>query len=199
MKKFISPFFIFIFLSILGFNFYSKISSENESKASNKMFNAVYKFEEGKYDEALEGDENNYGFEQVIKEFKSTSVGDIAHLYAASSWLHLYNVLFDRAKCQMGIDHLKYLSLGYSDVLKGKVNSLLGDLYCESGFFNEGGLAFMSAAYDDYTPYYLFKASIAFPEVGRSSQAVDALKKIIKEFPEHPYAEKARQRLAALK
>ena len=69
MKKFISPFFIFIFLSILGFNFYSKISSENESKASNKMFNAVYKFEEGKYDEALEGDENNYGFEQVIKEF----------------------------------------------------------------------------------------------------------------------------------
>ncbi len=199
MKKFIGPLFIFIFLSFLGFNFYSKISSDNEKQASNKIYNAIYKFEEKKYDEALEGDENNYGFEQVIKEFRSTSVGDIAHLYAASSWLHLYNVLFDREKCQMGIDHLKYLSLRSSDVLKGKTNSLLGDLYCESGFFNEGGLAFMSAAQYDYTPYYLFKASIAFPEVGRRSQAVDALKKIIKEYPEHPYAEKARQRLVALK
>jgi len=199
MKKFISSFFIFILVFFLGFSFYSKISAKNEIEASDKIFNAIYDFENKKYDEALNGDENNYGFEQVVREYSSTSVGKIAHLYAASSWLNLYNELFDREKCNMGIQHLKYLSFHYSDLLTDRKNSLLGDLYCEAGLCNDAGLSFLSAAKNDYAPYYFFKASIAFPEVGRSSQAIDALKKIIKEYPEHPYAEKAKQRLASLK
>lgn len=204
MVKWVSSFFVTVLVIFFGFNFFSNVSSKNEIKASDEVFNAIYKFEEGKYEEALDGkDEETKGFEQVVRNYGNSSVGRIAHLYAATGWLQQYNVLFDREKCQNGLQHLKYLSFDNSKLLKEKKESLMGDLYVECGLFNDGGLAFMSAAQKStekkFQPYYLFKASLAFPEDGRTQQAVSALKEIIINFPDHPYAEKARQRIAALK
>lgn len=203
MKKWISIFLGTIIIAFLGFNFFSDYSSKNEIKASDAVFNAIYKFEEGKYEDALDMKDGEDGFEQIVRLYGTTSVGKLAHLYAATSWLKEYNVLFDREKCQQGIQHLKYLSFNNSDVLKEKKECLLGDLFVESGSFNEGALEFMEAyqqeAIEECQPYYLFKAALAFCEDGRFPQAVDTLKQLIKKFPEHPYAEKAKQKMVAIK
>lgn len=167
------------------------------------MFSAVYKFEEGKYEEALDGDDNADGFEQIIRQYGKGDAVNIARLYAATSWLKLYNILFDREKCKQGINHLKFSNFDYLKILEEKKDILLGDLYVESGLFNDGAISFLRAedrgVGKKFRPYYLFKASLALQEDGRTSQAIDALKKIIKNFPDHPYAQKARQRLATLK
>lgn len=203
MRKWIGSFLFTVLVIFFGFNFFSNISSKNESNASDRVFNAIYKFEEGKYEEAIDGKDDVDGFEQIVRKYGSTSVGKIAHLYAATCWLKQYDVLFDREKCQNGIQHLRYLSLDSSKLLTEKKENLMGDLYVESGLFNDGGLAFMRAAQkgveEKFRPYYLFKASIAFTEDGRRAQAISALNDIIINFPDHPYAEKARQRIATLK
>ncbi|MDR2402221.1 MAG: hypothetical protein LBD32_02035 [Cytophagales bacterium] len=204
MGKWIISFVVAIVVIFFGFNFFSNVSAKNERKARDKIFRAVYKFEEGKYETALDGEnEDEDGFEQVVRKYGVTSVGKLAHLYAATCWLQLYKVLFAREKCQNGIQHLEYLSFDNSKLLNEKKESLMGDLYVESGLFNDGGLAFISAAQKSiekkFQPYYLFKASLAFPEDRRTPQAISALKEIIRNFPDHPYTEKARQRIATLK
>ena len=204
MKKGLCIFFGTVLILFFGFNFFSDYSSKNEIKASDEIFNAIYKFEEGKYEEALDQtEEDNYGFEQIVRQYGSTSVGKIAHLYAATSWLKEYNVMYDREKCLQGIQHLKHLSFDKSGLLQEKKECLMGDLYVESGAFNDGALAFMAASQkgieEKFKPYYLFKASLAFTEDSRTPQAIAALKKIIRQFPEHPYAEKAKQRIKTLK
>lgn len=61
----------------------------NEENASTEMYMAEKNFELGKYQEALDGDEQFAGLLEIIESYGSTNSGNLAHYYAGICYLNI--------------------------------------------------------------------------------------------------------------
>jgi tetratricopeptide (TPR) repeat protein len=141
---------------VLGFMGYKKYIIEPKQKeAQSIMFAAERYFEMDSLNLALYGDGVNYGFIDIIDEYKRTKAGNLSCYYAGISYLRLGQ--FNEA-----IDYLKKFSS--KDMIIGAMaKGAIGDAYMELGDM-ENALDYYEEAADhstnDFTtPIFLMKAA----------------------------------------
>lgn len=148
-----------------GVNYYSESSN---AKAQDAIFEAQFLFEEGDYQQALEG------FEAVIDDFGSTKVGNLAKAYAGLCHKNLGNN--DEA-----IALLKSFS-GNDNVVAPAILSALGDCYVNADNNAEAAKTFEKAAKAadnaEFSPLYLKKAGLAYEAAGDNASALKVYQNI---------------------
>ncbi|MCT4615009.1 MAG: tetratricopeptide repeat protein [Marinifilaceae bacterium] len=141
---------------IFGYNKY--IKQPIELKAQKEIFQAQKYFERDSFNLALNGDDNYFGFLDMIEEYGSTKAGNLSKYYAGVSYLKLEK--FD--------DAIKYLSDFSSDdyLVYALSKSALGDAYMGKKEINKAAKYYVEASQINpnkfSTPTFLFKAGLAF-------------------------------------
>ena len=158
---------IVIVSAVWGWTTYK--DSQN-AKAQDAIYNSQFLFEQGQYEQALEG------FESVISDFGSTPTGNLAKAYAGICNKELGNYA-------EAINLLKDFS-GSDAVLAPAVLCAIGDCYVNqdnadnkeaANYFEKAAKAANNA---QYTPLYLKKAGLAYEAAGDNASAVKAYQAI---------------------
>lgn len=183
-----------IALAIAGIILYKYYVTNQNVIAQNEMFQAIYYFESDSLDKALNGDGNNYGFLDIIDEYKLTDAANLAHYYAGVIYLK-------QGDFNESVDHLS--GFGSSDLLlQGKAYSLIGDAYMELGNYSKAAEHYSKAAeYNSnefFTPDYLMKEALAHEKLGDLSAAIASYDKIIENYQEADNYQSARKHKARL-
>jgi len=178
--------------------FYWQFNKQQRNQsAQEEMFQAVYYFEEGNFDQALNGDGIAMGFMDIIDRYGNTEAGNLARYYAGI--IHMRQRNFQRA-----VDLLDDFST--SDYLVApRGMALLGDAYMELGNYTKAASEYERAARTNanrwMSPGYWMKAALAYENAGNNPKAIDAYTRIIEDYPgaaEVQDAKKFRSRLRAL-
>lgn len=183
-----------IIIGILGFRYFKE---EQNKKAQNEMFQAVYYFEADSLDKALNGDGNYYGFLDIIDNYPLSDGANLSHYYAGMIYMQQAEPDYEEA-----IAHLKEFS---SDdlIIQGRAYALLGDAYMELGNANEAAGFYKKAANykpnEFISPQYWVKAALAYESFGDLENAVACYDKIVTEYPKSNEIHAARKQKARLK
>jgi len=163
-------------LAVLG---YSKfIYAPKAAEAQAQMFKAEKSFAEGNYELALNGNEDIYGFTQVIDEFGGKA-GKAVYLYAGVCALQLGN--FEDA-----INFLNKYN-GREPILAARALSCKGDAYVGLEKYEEAAKAFDKAAGkadNMFAASYLFKAGLAYEKIGDKAAALKRYNTIKEQYPD---------------
>jgi len=140
------------------------MNQRNNEKAQNEIWNSELLFDQGQYEQALDG------FEAVVEEYGSTRAGNTAKAYAGLCHKNLGNYE----------DAIKYLQDfdGNDNVIAPAILSALGDCYVdkENPDYDKAAQTFEQAAKAAnnalYTPLFLRKAGLAYEEAGDTKNAL---------------------------
>lgn len=184
-------------LLIAGFFAYQTYMTNQNEQAHSDMFQATYYFEEGQYEEALEGDGNYPGFLEIIDDFGRTEAANLARFYTGAIYLR-------QGEFQQAIDYLEDFSA--DDLLvQSRAYALQGDAYMELEQYDRAAEFYLKAANhkpnEFFTPFYLSKAALAFELNGNTNQALEQYRKITEDYfgsNEFENARKQQARLEAL-
>ena len=147
---------------------YNYYTTSNNEKAENEIYSAQFLFEEGDYQQALEG------FEAVIDQFGGTNAGNLAKAYAGLCQKNLGNY-------EAAISRLDSYS-GKDDVVAPAILCALGDCYVSVDKNVEAAKVFVKAAKAannaEFTPLYLKKAGLAYEAAGDKAAALEAYQNI---------------------
>ena len=146
------------------------MSERNNEKAQDEIWSSELLFNQGQYEQALEG------FEAVVNEYGSTKAGNTAKAYAGLCQKNLGN--YD--------DAIKYLQDfdGTDNVIAPAILSALGDCYVdkENPEYTKAADTFIKAAKAadnaQYSPLFLRKAGLAYEAAGDKAAAAKAYQSI---------------------
>ena len=150
-----------------------------EVRAAEEMFAAEQWFAMGDFEKALNGDDTYRGFLGVADSYKGTKAGNLARYYAGSAFLQQGN--FDEA-----IHWLKKYK-GKDAFTRPLAEMMLGDAYMEKGETATAARLYTTAAgmadNDITTPTALFKAGMAYLQLGDKAKAADCFNKVKQQYP----------------
>lgn len=158
------------------------VAVPREAKASTMMYVAEQHFAVDSFQLALNGDGSSDGFLQVIKQYGSTSVGNLAKHYAGVCYLHLGDYA-------QALQYLKQYSSvkGIPGVILNAQNlGLQGDALAEQGNYKEAADMYQKAvkAGDNEltSPVYLKKMGLIYEKLGENAKAIEAYKTISTDY-----------------
>ena len=165
-----------IALAILVYNRF--IYQPKKAEAQKEMFKAEQKFAAGDFELALNGDDNNMGFEEIIDTY-GKKAGEAVYLYAGGSALQLGD--YEKA--------LKYFNkyAGEDKILLSRAQAGIGDAYVGLEDYKNALAAYEKAAAtvnNMYSAGYLLKAGQVAEELGDKDKALNLYKKIKDQYPE---------------
>tara|TARA_B110000977_G_scaffold199048_1_gene285332 strand:+ start:72 stop:758 length:687 start_codon:yes stop_codon:yes gene_type:complete len=150
----------------------------NEENAATEMFMAEKNFELGKYQEALDGDEQFAGLLEIIESYGGTKSGNLASYYAGLSYLKL-------GDNETAIEYLDGFS-SYDEMLAPIAKGAIGDAFSNLGQNQEALNYYIKAAElrtnDFSTPVFLMKAANTAYSLGDKKQALSLYTRIQDEF-----------------
>ncbi|MBN2349592.1 MAG: tetratricopeptide repeat protein [Bacteroidales bacterium] len=150
-----------------------------EHEAQSQLFMAEKYFEKDSFNLALMGDGSNLGFLDIIDEYSITKSANLANYYAGISYLHMGD--FENA-----IEYLKKFEAN-DKIVSSVAFGAIADAYVELGEYDEAITFFTKAANNsknNFTaPIYLKKAGLVYEELDEYKKALDAYKKIQKDYP----------------
>jgi len=150
----------------------------NEENAATEMYTAEKNFELGKFQEALDGDEQFAGLLEIIESYGSTNSGNLAEYYAGISYLKL-------GDAEAAIEHLDNFSSD-DEMLAPIAKGAIGDAFSELGQNEEALNYYITAAElrtnDFTTPVFLMKAANVAYSLGDKKQALSLYTRIQDEF-----------------
>ncbi len=159
-----------IALAILAYNRF--ILQPKKVQATDQMARAEQWFLSGEYELSLTGDDNDLGFEDIIKQYGSKA-GEAVYMYAGI------------AKLQTGApeEAIQYLKKydGEDPILLGKAQACIGDAYADLENYSEAISWYQKAAKTSdnaLAAAYLLKAGIAAEANGNDTQALSFYKEI---------------------
>ncbi|MBR5174667.1 MAG: tetratricopeptide repeat protein [Bacteroidales bacterium] len=171
---------LLIALAILAYNRF--VLQPKKAEAQEEMFRAEQKFAQGDYELALNGDDNNLGFEDIIAKY-GTRGGESVYLYAGACALQLGQ--FDKA-----IEYFKKYD-GKDNILLSRAQAGIGDALVGLEDYKGALAAYEKAAdtaNDMFSAGYLLKAGLVAEEMGDKDKAVSFYKKIKDQYPQAPEA-----------
>ena len=180
---------------IVGGYFGFRYWTDNQNaEAQREMFQAVYYFEADSLNLALNGDDNNLGFKDIINDYKFTDAANLASYYAGA--IYLKQGEFELAR-------LYLQDYSSNDLLiQARAYSLIGDTYMEQNNFADAAKYYEKAAnYKPnkfFTPTYLMKAALAFEKNNELDKAKEAYAKIISDYWESNEFQNAKKLKARL-
>ncbi len=159
------------------------VSEPRAEKAAAAIFVAEQLFNQGEYQQALDGDGVNAGFLSISADYASTPQGNIANHYAGVCYYKLGDY-------QNAISYLKKYSTtkGQPNIIINAQNAgLIGDAMVQSGDV-QGAVAYFQTAVECgdnvlTTPYYLKKLGMAYESLGKLDEAKSAFERIYYEYP----------------
>jgi len=170
-----------ILLGVIGFWAYNNLYQPPRVSAS--VENAYYAqnyFERGEFDKALNGDGVNDGFLDIISNYGSTKMGNLANYYAGVCYLQQGD--YDGA-----IDYLSAFS-GKDMVISSMALGGIGDAHMELGNTQEGINYYEKAARNSdnqvTAPMYHFRAGIAKEQNGDLEGAKSHYEIIKEKYPD---------------
>ena len=150
----------------------------NENNAITEMYMAEKNFEQNKFQEALDGDEQYAGLIEIIDTYGGTKAANLAEYYAGISSLRL-------GDAEAAIDHLDNFS-SEDEMLAPIAQGAIGDAFSELGQNEEALNYYVKAAElrtnNFTTPVYLMKAATAAYSLGNKDQALRLYTRIQDEF-----------------
>jgi len=162
--------------AIFGIN---KYMQKRNANANAQIFHAEAAFEQEKYDIALNGDGNNLGFLDIISTYGSTKTGKLANYYAGICYMK-------QGDYNSAIDYLKKYS-NNDQILSAMALGAIGDCYMELGDNTNAANYYGKAANknpNDFTsPMFLVKEGMTYEIMGNNAKALDAYKKLKKDYP----------------
>ena len=180
---------------LIGGILFFQINTANQNeKAQEEMFQAVYFFEQDSVDFALNGDGINKGLLTIVDEYPRTDAANLAHFYIGSIYLSQKN--FSEA-----LTHLEDFS---SDdyLVQAKTYSLIGDANLELGNTDAAISSYTKAARTNEnkytTPKYLAKLAVAQEEAGKVADAIATYTEIEEKYYESFEYSAARKHKARL-
>jgi tetratricopeptide (TPR) repeat protein len=176
-----------------GFQYYK--DGQNQD-AQREMFQAVYYFEADSLDKALNGDANNLGFLDIIKEYGITDAANLANYYTGA--IYLKQGKFDVARNYLDDFNSKDL------LIQARAYSLIGDTYMEEQKYEDAAKYYNKAAnYKSnkfFSPAYLMKEALAYEKANQKDKAIEVYDLVISKYwnsSEFQKAKKFRARLDA--
>ncbi len=172
---------VVIFLGVLGFFYYQAGQSDRADDALGAIL-PVY--EEGSYQEALDGTPEALGLLDVADDYGSTEAGNLARFYAASALFELgrYDEAGEMYEDYDGGEDL----LGASAVAgQAAVAELGGDHAEAAALYRRAARAYESAA---TAPGYYLAAARNFEAAADYDAARDAYEAIAEAYPDTPEA-----------
>lgn len=173
-----------VVLGIVGYVLYQN----QQSQEAEQMLGAVVGlYEQGSYQEALDGTADRLGLLEIADAYGGTSAGNLAHFYAADA---LYNLgEYDRA-----LDHFQAF-----DRIDGFIgaSALAGEaaVYENLGEYERAADRYLDAArfFENElgSPRYLLSAGRAFEAAGAFAQAQSAYEQIRDDYPNSDLANQA--------
>lgn len=185
-------------LVLMGGILFFQINNQNQNeKAQEEMFQAVYFYEQDSVDFALNGDGINKGLLSIVEDYPSTDAANLANFYIGSIYL-------SQRKFQEALDHFEDFS---SDdyLVQAKALSLIGDAHLELGNTDKAISSYAKAARMNenkfMSPKYLAKLAVAQEEAGKIDDAIKTYTEIEEKYYEsfeYSIARKHKARLEGL-
>ena len=169
-----------IALCILAYNRF--ILQPKKQQATDQMASAERWFDAGEYELALNGDNNDLGFEDIISQYGSKAP---AAVYMYAGVCKLQSGQFEEA-----IDFLKKYN-GNDPIMKARAQACIGDCYVELKDYTTAIEWFTKAAKttdNAFAAAYLLKAGIAAEAQGNNEQALSFYKEIKDQWNSAPEA-----------
>lgn len=178
-----------LILAVAGYFAYQYFQGEKNVEGQDKLFNAVYKFEQDSLKLALNGKGATPGLLAVADDYSGTKAGNLAHFYAGTA-------LLKEGKYDQAIEQLKDFSS--SDLLvQARAYALIGDAYSEKKSYAEAAEYYEKAAeYKSnkfFSPGYLLKLAIAQENAKANDKAIAAYQQILDKYPETAEAVSAKK------
>jgi len=158
------------------------VAQPRQVRAAEDMFAAEQWFNEGNFEQALNGNEQFLGFSDIIDEYKCTKSGNLARYYAGICQLNLgqYNEAIDLLKSYKG-----------KDAFTGaEALMLIGDAYAElenaADAVKYYEKAAAKAANFIVAPAALWKAGMMHIQLGNKDAAIKDFQQIKDNYPESP-------------
>ena len=165
-----------------------------EEQAAKAVDFASYYVENENYATALNGDGENLGFLDIVKDYGSTKAGKLAAYYAGLSYLKQgdYNNAITYLKKYTNDDKIfAPMSLG-----------LIGDCYLQLGDQQNAVTYYEKATKKSpnefTTPMFLVKLGMTYEIMGNNAKALDAYKTLKKDFPQSNEAFEINKNIANL-
>jgi tetratricopeptide (TPR) repeat protein len=172
---------ILITLLVIAFGIFgvTKYKQKRNQTASNLIYKAQDYFNKEQYDNALNGDGNNVGFLDIISSYGGTKTGKLAAYYAGISYMKQGNY-------KDAIEYLKKYTSN-DQVLAPMALGAIGDCYMELDDMQNAATYYGKAATknpNDFTsPIFLMKEGNTYEIMGNYSKALEAYKRLKKDFP----------------
>lgn len=158
------------------------VAQPRQVRAAEDMFAAEQWFNEGNFEQALNGNDQYMGFSDIIDEYKCTKSGNLAKYYAGICQLNLgqYNEAIDLLKSYKG-----------KDAFTGaEALMLIGDAYAELENAADAAKYYEKAAAKAgnfiVSPTALWKAGMMYLQLDNNDAAVKAFQQIKDNYPESP-------------
>lgn len=172
---------VVIVLGIFAFNKFYK--APQEEKAQTAIFQAQELFDNGSYQQALDGvnkvGDQAPGFLQVIEDYGSTKAGNLAKYYAGISYKNLGE--YDKA-----IAHLNDFDTD-DFLLKSVVHTALGDSYFAKEEYKDASNAYKKAMELNpntfSTPIAMMRLGLTYEKLGQFSEALNIYNTIKEKYP----------------
>jgi tetratricopeptide (TPR) repeat protein len=155
------------------------VMTPKEKEAQTQMWMAEQYFAKDSFNLALNGDGNYLGFLDIIEEYSITKSANLANYYTGISYLHL-------GQYENAIEYLKQFESN-DKMIAPIAFGAIGDAYVELEDTNEALVFYnkaVTSSENDFTaPIYLMKVGIVQEKNGEYKKALEAYKKIEKEYP----------------
>ena len=167
---------LLIALAILAYNRF--VLQPQKEKAEAAMFVAEQRFANGNFELAMNGDDNDMGFEEIIDTY-GKKAGEAVYMYAGACALQTGD--FEKA--------LKYFKkyAGEDKILSARVQAGIGDAYVGLEDYKNALAAYEKAAAtidNMYAAGYLLKAGQVAEELGDKDKALAFYNKIKDQYPQ---------------
>ena len=173
---------VVVVLLVVGYVLYQ---NRQQDRAVELLGSVVQLYEQGQYNEALNGVEGTTGLLEIADEFGGTDAGNLAAFYAADALFRLgeydrsleYFRDYDPDKSLIGASAIAGQAAIYE--IKGDYKRA-GDLYRRAALFFENELR---------SPEYLLQAGRAYEQAGAYGDAQKAYDEIVNRFPDSSVAQ----------
>jgi len=177
-----------VVVAVGGYLFYqNSYVAGKEKEASAAMFPAEEYFRNDSLKQAVSGDGNHPGFEEIISDYSVSPSANLAHFYLGIAYLRQKN--YDQA-----IETLK----GYNphdDITPSLAMGAIGDAYMEKKEVDEAISYYEKATKEKpnnfTTPLMMMKLAVALESKGSYKEAKDIYENLKKNYPSSQEAQQA--------
>lgn len=176
-------------LAIAGYAYYQ---TQQQEQAQQQLARIVTTYEQGSYQQALDGTAETLGLLEIADEYGSTQAGNLATFYAADALYRLgeydraltYFQQFDKTDDLIGASAL---------AAEAAIYETQDDFAAAAEHYQEAANQFES---DLTTPRYLMDAGRAYAEAGNFEEALEVYQTIQEDYPESEQAQNVERYIA---